>query len=305
MYKKTLLAMFVAIISVTSVGFSASAVHAEDGSSENAGARMEVRGTNLTSFGARFKAFLGIHDMRKENRLEGIRGTVTAVNGTTITLNAKTASTTVFTTYSIDASNSLFVKNKATSTTINVSVGDFVVAQGTLVDTNMTAKVVISGVPPVGQKQSDERREDKKEKKEEKREDKKESNEKNKKDVLKRMFDIRGVVTAVNGFALTVDGRGATSTATTTYSVDATNAKIFKDRATSTVSSIFVGDKVLVRGAVNETSVEATIIYDGKLPPMEMKKLSDEDGNSRMARPEAKFLNKIGAFFKEFFRFGR
>jgi len=65
-----------------------------------------------------------------------------------------------------------------------------------------------------------------------------------------------------------------TSTATTTppapatstaYTVDATNAKIFKNNATATVANISVGDSVFVQGAPNASSTNtiiASTIYD-------------------------------------------
>lgn len=49
----------------------------------------------------------------------------------------------------------------------------------------------------------------------------------------------------------------------TIYAVDASNATVRKNNATSTVSAIAVGDRVLVRGTVNGTSVTAASIIDG------------------------------------------
>jgi hypothetical protein len=79
---------------------------------------------------------------------------------------------------------------------------------------------------------------------------------------------IFGTVTTVSGTMLTIDGRQGTSTASTTFSVDATNAKIIKGPATSTasISDISVGDRVVVQGTVTGSSVAATTIIDGKFP---------------------------------------
>jgi len=87
---------------------------------------------------------------------------------------------------------------------------------------------------------------------------------------------VFGTVSAINGDSLTVTqgahpafgGFGSSTpamaaTATTTYTVDATNATVLKNNATSTVSSISVGDKVAVQGTVNGTNVTATTIRDG------------------------------------------
>ena len=93
---------------------------------------------------------------------------------------------------------------------------------------------------------------------------------------------IFGTVSAVNGNSLTVtsgarpsrpmpeQATGATpaAVATTTYTVDATNAKIYKGSATTTVSvsDIAIGDTVMVQGTVSGTSVTATVIRDGAVP---------------------------------------
>ena len=77
---------------------------------------------------------------------------------------------------------------------------------------------------------------------------------------------IVGKVSAVSGNTITVVGNtgfGKTVTATTTYTVDATNAKVTKANATSTVASIVVGDTVAVQGTITGTNVVATMIRDG------------------------------------------
>lgn len=91
---------------------------------------------------------------------------------------------------------------------------------------------------------------------------------------------VFGTVSAINGDTLTVTSkmggpRGAngssTSTAapvTTTYTVDATNATVFKNNATSSLSSVAVNDTVMVMGTVSGTSVTATTIRDGVMPMM-------------------------------------
>lgn len=93
---------------------------------------------------------------------------------------------------------------------------------------------------------------------------------------------IFGTVSAVSGNSLTVTANarparpmpeqptvGTTAAvATTTYTVDATNAKIYKGSATTTVSvsGIAVGDTVVVQGTVSGTSITATVIRDGAIP---------------------------------------
>lgn len=94
---------------------------------------------------------------------------------------------------------------------------------------------------------------------------------------------IFGTVSAVSGDTLTVTGNArmmrpmpeqpamnmpAMTQATTTYTVDATNAKIYKGSATTTVSvsDIAVGDTVVIQGTVSGTNIAATVIRDGVVP---------------------------------------
>ena len=67
--------------------------------------------------------------------------------------------------------------------------------------------------------------------------------------------------------AMPMQASAAPTVATTSivYTVDATNAKIYKGGATSTVSvsSIAQGDTVMVQGTVSGTNVIATVIRDG------------------------------------------
>ncbi|MDR3558147.1 MAG: hypothetical protein P4L61_01310 [Candidatus Pacebacteria bacterium] len=82
---------------------------------------------------------------------------------------------------------------------------------------------------------------------------------------------VFGLVETISGTTITVDGHQGTSTATTTYSVDASNAKIIKGASTSTASitDISVGDRVAVFGTVNsDDSIVATTIMDGRITGM-------------------------------------
>jgi hypothetical protein len=76
---------------------------------------------------------------------------------------------------------------------------------------------------------------------------------------------VFGTVSAVSGNTLTVTSKGGpnSSSTATTYTVDASNATVMKDNATSSVSNIAVGDNVMVQGTVSGTNVTATRIEDG------------------------------------------
>jgi hypothetical protein len=76
---------------------------------------------------------------------------------------------------------------------------------------------------------------------------------------------VSGTVTAISGNSITVTGHQGfgTTTTPTTYTVNATNAVVFKNNATSTISSIAVGDRIFAVGTVTGTSIVATNIIDG------------------------------------------
>jgi hypothetical protein len=79
---------------------------------------------------------------------------------------------------------------------------------------------------------------------------------------------VSGKVTAVSGNTITVSGKqgfGANAVATT-FTIDATNAKVTKVGATSTVSAIAVGDTIMAQGTLTGTNLVATTIRDGVMP---------------------------------------
>lgn len=112
---------------------------------------------------------------------------------------------------------------------------------------------------------------------------------------------VFGTVASVSGDTLTVTGRGgsgrerpsATSTpsaapAAVTYTVDATNATVFKDNATSSISAIAVGDTVMAEGTLTGTNLAATSVRDGV---KEMRRGGDENG-----APEGGWASTTPAF---------
>ncbi len=82
------------------------------------------------------------------------------------------------------------------------------------------------------------------------------------------MKGVFGTVSAMNGSTLTVSGRQGFSTTTpnTTFTVDATNAKVMKDRTVGTLANIAIGDTIMVSGTVTGTNIVATMIRDGNMP---------------------------------------
>jgi len=216
-------------------------------------------------------------------RMPGVFGSVSAISGDTITLESmafgKNASSTRATSYSVDATNATVFKNGATSTVSAIATGDSLMVQGTVSGTNVTATRITDGMP-------------------------------------KGMPGMRGMgtstrpmmpsiqgngepvvggsVSAVNGSTLTV-----TNKSNVTYSVDASNAAVVKNNATSTLASILSGDNVIVQGTVNGTSVTASTVIDQGVA----KTPSSSGGNGPAPRGVMGVFGAIGGFFQHLFGF--
>jgi hypothetical protein len=82
---------------------------------------------------------------------------------------------------------------------------------------------------------------------------------------------IHGTVSSISGNTLTVTATNPKDSTTTVYTVDASSATVLKGDGTakpasSTLSSVAVGDTVLIDGQLSGTSVTAKMIIDGPLP---------------------------------------
>lgn len=245
----------------------------------------------------------------------GIFGTVTAVNGDTLTVTGQThvmrpmpegsatgtqahpvppvaASPTV---YTVDATNAKIYKGSATST-VSVSainVGDTVIVQGTVSGTNVAATVIRDGVMParIGGP-----------------------------GMPRRVFGgasstasgsgtpiiqgngepvVGGNVTAINGTTLTVTNAG-----NVTYTIDAASSTVVVKGASSTLANVAVGDNVIVQGVVNGNSVTASSIIDQGAKPG----TGSANGSSTPPRgnPLGFFgglFGAVGGFFQHLFGF--
>ncbi len=98
---------------------------------------------------------------------------------------------------------------------------------------------------------------------------------------------VAGTISAINGTSLTV-----TTKSNLTYTVDATNAKVIGGKTDETLSSVVVGDSVLVQGAVNGTSVTASSIVD-----------HSTSAKGKNANAPQGFFGGIGSFFMHLFGF--
>ncbi len=224
-----------------------------------------VSGTNVTATAIRD----GV--MPAGNRAGmGISGTVSAINGTSITVNSKArpdGGTAI--TYTVDASSATVTKNGAASSVSNIAVGDTIMVQGTVTGTNVVAKTIRDGA---AQAQP--------------------AIQGNGQPV------VAGKVTVISGSVVTI-----TNQSNVTYTVDASAAKFVVAGVTSpTILNVAVGDNVVVQGTVNGNSVTASSVIYQKAKP---KTGENNSGNSQ--KPAGNFMGGImggiGNFFKKLFGF--
>lgn len=224
-----------------------------------------VSGTSITATTIRDGIMMG----PGKGRGPGINGTVTAVNGNTITVTQKTGpNATTTTTYTVDATNAKVLKNGTSSTVSNIAVGDMVMVQGTVNGTNVTATMIRDGI---GRGQGWQQQTAA---------------------IVQGNGQpvIAGSVTAINGNTLTV-----TNKSNVTYTVDASSAKIAKGGASVSLASVATGDSVIVQGTVNGTSVTASSVIDQGAAP--------STGGGNTPQPHVGFFGMIGNFFAHLFGF--
>ncbi len=162
----------------------------------------------------------------RPGRAPHVGGTITAISGTTITITANGRHGTG--SYTINASAASFMKNGAASTLSALTVGDKVMAEGTVTGTTVAATKVMSGMGPKGMGGRGHG----------------------------KGPGVMGKVTAVNGSTITVTGMNGTS-----YTVNAGSAQVQK-MVTGSLSEIVVGDTIGVHGSVSGTTVTAERIMD-------------------------------------------
>ncbi|MDP2696373.1 MAG: DUF5666 domain-containing protein [bacterium] len=222
-----------------------------------------------------------------------IVGTVTAINGTTITVTSNNRvgwawgkdgdddnqnedtpkATPAPIVYTVDASQATVVKAGVASTVSGITVGDIVKIQGTITGTSILATTIHDGV------------------------NKEEKDKKPKPTPLIQGNGqpiIAGTVTAVNGTTLTI-----TNKSNVTYTVDGSTAKVQNKGALSTISTVVVGDNVVVQGTINGTAITAYSVIDQGATPRQSVKPNDNDEE----KTRGKFLGGIGRFFQHLFGF--
>jgi hypothetical protein len=169
-------------------------------------------------------------------------GTVSAVDGDSITVSghAGFSTSTPATSFTVDATNAKVTKANAASTVSSIAVGDTLVIQGTVSGSSITATMIRDGVLMMrsGNKSGQ-----------------MPASQGNGEPV------VAGTISAINGSTLTI-----TNKSNVTYNVDVTNAKITAGQTASSLSSLKVGDAVVIQGTVNGTSITASSLIDQATP---------------------------------------
>ena len=273
------------LVLAASVAVPAFAQVGNPGSSQGSGARGQGNGTQAPGHQAGRQG--GDNGNGMMNR--GVVGTVSAISGSTITLSGRQgfASTTTMTTYTVNASSAVVRKGNATSTVSAIAVGDKVMVQGTVTGTSVTAKVIIDGVynQMMGGRGQN-------------------GNRNNPGSASSTPFMgngqpiVAGSITAISGSTITV-----TTMSSTTYTVDATNAKILQGPNPVSLSTLTVGERVIVQGTVNGNSVVATAIID-QVGHIAAPGSTQQGQNNNKGQNQSKgFFGNIGGFFKHLFGF--
>ena len=212
-------------------------------------------------------------------RAPGVFGTVSAINGATLSVAGKTGPKGgAATTYTVDAGNAKVTKNGAASSVSSIVVGDAIMVQGTVNGTNVTATMIRDGIGRMMQGDKS---------------GKPENIPKNPIIQGNGQPVIGGSVSAINGNTLTV-----TNKSNIVYTVDATNAKIIKMGTSTTISNVAVGDSLVVQGTVNGTSITASSVIDqGSMPTPAAA------GTANAPKLHRGIFGAIGNFFSHLFGF--
>ncbi|MDE2030838.1 MAG: hypothetical protein KGI58_01080 [Patescibacteria group bacterium] len=256
---------FYAIIALTLLGTMATVVpvFAESNNDQS---------TQLNNWGNR--GFMGFMHGHREG--PAVIGTVSAINGNTITVNGKQGFGTnaVASTFTVDATNARITKGNVVGTISSIIVGDTIVVHGTISGTNVTATNIHDGIVV--------------------------RNDNDAANTIKQGIPaimgngepvVAGNVSAISGSTITITNKSNVS-----YTVDATNAKITQGPNIILISNIAVGDTLIVQGTVNGNSIVATSVVDQNRPVNTSIPTNAE-------QPHRGFFGSIGLFFMHMFGF--
>ena len=288
------LAIALALLAVLSAGASAQ-TNSDSGQGQAPNGSQGAPGQDMGDNGMQRTEKNG--QPRAMNR-SGIFGTITAANGTSITVLSKApqmrrmASSTMvapvnmpaFTpkTYTVDASNATIMKNSTTSTIASLAVGDTVMVQGTVNGTSITAKVIRDGIMFGGNGRYGPKTEN-------------QGNGSGLNDIQGTGQPvIAGNISSINGSSIVVTNGNAS------YTVDVTNAKIQKSGTAAALSNLVIGDRTIIQGTVNGSLVTAQTVID---QPAVAPTASGSTDSQSAPKQNLGFFGGIGQFFKKLFNF--
>lgn len=167
---------------------------------------------------------------KMRSQVPHVGGTISAINGTVITVTGNERHTGTF---AVETSGATFTKAGASASLSSFAVGDYVRAEGTVNGTNVTATTV-TDAPGMGMGKGGHGMGGR----------------------HGKGPGVMGQVSAISGSTITVTGMDGKS-----YTVEAGSAKIQRF-VTGALSDIAVGDRIGVQGTVSGTTVTATNIMD-------------------------------------------
>ena len=221
-----------------------------------------------------------------ERHAQGVVGVVASISGNSITITSKefgrkgsSDSSTTSKTYTIDASNATVEKSGSTASLASIAVGDTIFVDGTVSGTNVTAKTIRTGAPQGARPEAGKR-------------DTSIAIKGNGQPV------VGGTVSSVNGSSISI-----TNESNVSYTIDASGATITKQGATSTISSVASGDRLLVQGSVNGTSVVASSIIDQGAAAATAQSGSNATQGQTVGSQQGGFFGAVGGFFHRLFGF--
>jgi hypothetical protein len=170
--------------------------------------------------------------------IPGIMGTVASVSGNNITINGKNSKS-----YTVDATSAKIIRSGSTIPLSDIAVGDTLVVRGNISGETVSATAIIDGATPF-----------------------KEAKKFVKNQLIKGNITF-GTVTSISSSSFIINSPSKNGTSTVSVGFNSSTI-VKKDRATSTISALAVGDHVAIAGTnTNETIADATDIeIMSKLP---------------------------------------
>lgn len=215
-------------------------------------------------------------------------GTVTSISGNTITLSGhqtkdKGDPSLPASTFTVDATKATIYKNRATTTLSSIISGDTLNVEGALTGTTIVATTIHNSAMMGGNRGG--------------RQGGMMGNNLATQAMVQLQGNglpiVAGTISAINGNTITL-----TNKSNVTYTVDVTSAKIMVKNAVATVSSIAIGDTVIVQGTVQGNAITASTLIDEGT-----SKVIATSGQPSGTTKAQGFLGGLGGFFSHMFGF--